>query len=1081
MNEKFSICIAEPPAARPTLIGRFPRRALAAGALVLLALGAQSAGAACGSTTTVGAETELDDAITAFNAETTSPCVFTVTLNADIALFASTPPIQNGTSGVSLLIEGNGFKVDGQKIAGIHPFYIQPDTVVTMNELTVTGGNVVGGGTANRGGGIHNRGTLTLTRSTVTENAVSTRGGGIANQGGTLMVVESTISTNDAPGTATLPGSGGGIYSEGGSVTVINSTISNNLADGPNHPQGGGILANSANLTLKSTTITNNFASEGSGVYFHSTAPRVLTIGNTIIADNMANLDCHFDAVLGSGASIDDQGYNLLGSTFGGCGFVHGVNNNIVGDPGLEPLADNGGPTQTHALALDSEAIDAGNTTLPTDQRGEGRPAGAADDIGAFESHACDDDAWTVSGQDALKASIECFNAKTTPGTYTITFVDTIPLTITLPAIDNGTTGVELVIEGGDRGLGANGDIFPGGNRAILVNADTKVTINDLEITEGKVVGAEQGGSLLNLGDLTLNRCSVLFSRSEANGAGIRNAGTMAINDSTIAYNEANGGASGNGGGISNIGDLTIKNSTISNNTASEDGGGIVSSNGTLDLDSVTVTANTASGGTSNGGGLAVTLGTSVSVRNSILAGNSGAEDCYVLGGPVNDNGNNLVQTQTGCGFTDGVNGAIVGQAPLLGPLANNGGPTKTHALQDTSPALNVGATTLTTDQRGHPRPSGSADDMGAFELASNGTLTIRKSANPADGRDFDFTLDGGNLGAPIPFQLDDGDSDAVDENRTFVLQTGQYTVTEADSGQMGSRLISCADANGPLGSWAGSTLTLDLQLHEDIDCTFFNEEWYAVDAAAVGLGTVSCSPTRVWKGQSSTCTAVPNPGFRVKEWTGDCAGAGSNTQCFLGKITKNQSSEVIFEGIPLGTYTVTANVVQGSGTVSCSPTSVPSGGSSTCTAVPAAGYRVDSWGGDCSSWGSNTQCYLTKIKSNQHSTVSFAPLPPANYTANVTVDGGNGSVVCTPTSVSQGGTITCTASPDVGYRVGSWSGACASAGTDSECVLANIDSDQTASVRFVLVPVPVPVPVLAPWGIAVLGLLMLGVARRRL
>jgi len=207
--------------------------------------------------------------------------------------------------------------------------------------------------------------------------------------------------------------------------------------------------------------------------------------------------------------------------------------------------------------------------------------------------------------------------------------------------------------------------------------------------------------------------------------------------------------------------------------------------------------------------------------------------------------------------------------------------------------------------------------------------------------------------------------------------------------------------------------------------------------------------------------------------------GRHSGTQCFLGKITKDQSSEVIFEGIPLGTYTVTANVVQGGGTVSCSPTTVTSGGSSTCTAVPADGYQVQSWGGDCSSWSSNTQCYLTKIKSNQHSTVSFAPLPPANYTAIVTVDGGHGSVVCTPTSVPQDGTITCTATPDFGYRVGSWSGACASAGTNSVCVLANVDSDQTASLRFVLVPVPVPV--LAPWGIAVLGLLMLGVARRRL
>lgn len=513
MTQQPPLSTAKPPAARPTSTSALPRRSLAAGVFVLLALGAQTAGAACGSVTMVGTETELDDAITAFNAETTSPCVFTVMLDADIALFASTPPIQNGASGVSLLIEGNGFKVDGQGIEGVHPFSIQPNTVVTMNELTVTGGKLTAGGIDNRGGGIHNRGTLTLNRSTVTENSALLFGGGIANQGGILLITDSTISNNEAPGTDTLSGIGGGIYAEGGSVTVRNSTISGNDADGGS-PRGGGIGVNASNLTLDSTTITDNFSFDGAGVSFRTTAPRVFTIGNTILADNIpASFDCH--AEIGSSGSINDLGYNLLGSTQGGCGFVDGVNNNIVDDPDLEPLADNGGPTQTHALALDSVAIDTGNTALATDQRGEARPAGAADDIGAYESNACDGDAWTVSGQDALSAAIECFNAKTIPGTYSITFVTTIPLTITLPAIDNATNGVELAIEGDGHALGANGtlaDLFPSGNRPILVTADTNVTINDLEITEGNVVGSEQGGAILNLGDLTLNRCYVVSS-----------------------------------------------------------------------------------------------------------------------------------------------------------------------------------------------------------------------------------------------------------------------------------------------------------------------------------------------------------------------------------------------------------------------------------------------------------------------------------------------------------------------------------------------------------------------------------------
>ena len=67
--------------------------------------------------------------------------------------------------------------------------------------------------------------------------------------------------------------------------------------------------------------------------------------------------------------SATDQGYNLVG-----------------GDPKLEDLADNGGLTQTHALQPDSPARDAGYTTLTTDQRGEKRPKGDFDDIGAFEA-----------------------------------------------------------------------------------------------------------------------------------------------------------------------------------------------------------------------------------------------------------------------------------------------------------------------------------------------------------------------------------------------------------------------------------------------------------------------------------------------------------------------------------------------------------------------------------------------------------------------------------------------------------------------------------------------------------------------
>ncbi len=68
-------------------------------------------------------------------------------------------------------------------------------------------------------------------------------------------------------------------------------------------------------------------------------------------------------------------------------------------------------------------------------------------------------------------------------------------------------------------------------------------------------------------------------------------------------------------------------------------------------------------------------------VENSIFANSISTHDCFNLSGTITDGGHNLVETQSDCGFTDGVNGNIVGQNPLLGPLADNGGPTFTHAL----------------------------------------------------------------------------------------------------------------------------------------------------------------------------------------------------------------------------------------------------------------------------------------------------------------------------------------------------------------------------------------------------------------
>jgi uncharacterized repeat protein (TIGR01451 family) len=259
--------------------------------------------------------------------------------------------------------------------------------IVASATATLNWVNVTGNAATSDAGGIQNDGTLTINDSTIAGNTSGSYGGGIYNGGsGTLTISRSTISGN----TATL--GAGGIESNGGDVTILNSTISGNTANGD---VGGGIEhdAASGTLSINNSTIANNVA--GSGIPGGGIAVRNGTakIRNTILADNTAG-GSGPDCITNSGKSLTSEDYNLIENT-SGCTITGATSNNITGqDPKLGALADNGGPTKTHALLTGSPALDKGNTAiptitglscLPTDQRGISRPQGSACDIGAFE------------------------------------------------------------------------------------------------------------------------------------------------------------------------------------------------------------------------------------------------------------------------------------------------------------------------------------------------------------------------------------------------------------------------------------------------------------------------------------------------------------------------------------------------------------------------------------------------------------------------------------------------------------------------------------------------------------------------
>jgi hypothetical protein len=282
-----------------------------------------------------------------------------------------------------------------------------------------------------------------------------------------------------------------------------------------------------------------------------------------------------------------------------------------------------------------------------------------------------------------------------------------------------GSEVIENVARGDGVGDGGGGIFNDGGTLDL-----TKSTVSNNE-TE------RTGGGIESAGTLTLNNSTIIGNTAGTSGGGIWNEDTMTVENSAIVGNSANFGGSGirnwgtltvtnstifdnagrTGGGIDNSGTLTLTNSTISGNSADIAGGGIWNS------DTVIVQNSTISGNSAGEGGGIRNSG-DVTVKNSIVAESPSGGNCSLPGGTFTGEGDNLDDDGTCTGFEE---------VPdvMLGPLADNGGPTFTHALLPDSPAIDAvtdctledGVTPVATDQRGVPRPQREACDIGAFEL----------------------------------------------------------------------------------------------------------------------------------------------------------------------------------------------------------------------------------------------------------------------------------------------------------------------------------------------------------------------------
>ena len=300
-------------------------------------------------------------------------------------------------------------------------------------------------------------------------------------------------------------GHGGGVYLDGGTVTIEYTTIANNQADrgqagaggaGARGGRGGAGDPNGLNGASSSSGPSGHAGSSDSG----GIDPLILAkLDNSIVATNTT----HGQPSDVSGKLDTNSSNNLFG--MGGSGQLENnpISGNFLGNifnvanPGLAPLGDYGGPTQTMALLPGSPAIGAGGVIgsagPQTDERGFQRPSVSASDIGAYQTQSGIVVNTAIDGVGSLAGDLDlrqAVNLADVIGTAaTITFDPTVfaaPQTITLTAgqLDLSDTSGLLTIDGPAARVTISGG---GKDRVFVVYGGVTASLIGLTITGGSV------------------------------------------------------------------------------------------------------------------------------------------------------------------------------------------------------------------------------------------------------------------------------------------------------------------------------------------------------------------------------------------------------------------------------------------------------------------------------------------------------------------------------------------------------------------------------------------------------------------
>ncbi len=653
----------------------------------------------------------LVDANAAAGADTIT---FAVNARGVISLSTALPPITE-----ALTLIGPGASELAVERASSAPDFRVFDSIgvaLSISGLTIRNGRAPG----SQGGGIRSTGPLTLDGVHLTDNSAD-RGGGVDQIFNDVVIRNCTFSNNIA-----FNGGGYFVQGDGGRLTRIsNSTFSGNRSQG----FGGAAIFNATNfgnsrLEIESSTIVDNSDSgtAGGAVTTFADGSSINDTATTVIRNSIISNNTPRNFELGrrsnaGPATLNSTGFNLS-DNYNNAVTALQATDLVNGNPGLAPLMLAGGQLPTHPLVGHSPALDRGNST-DVDQRGlprafdipslPGASGGNQSDIGAVEMQAIlvsnANDAGTGSLRQAL-ATATSNGAGIDDVLFDPAFFN-VNRTVLLASTLQADSSVNIFGPGADLlTLSGNESV-----RVFFAALNARSAISGLRMTGGRSPGAPGGGVRVGPNAvLRLHQVHLQNNQAE-DGAGAFNEGTLLLDSVTVSGNAANGFGIA-GGGVSSTGTLTLRNSTVSGNSANTGGtgaaGGVFVQSGSALIEASTLTNNTVTGtAASRGSGLLVLAG-SASLQSTIVAGNVGnTTNADVVGTFTASRFNLIGNVGTATGLAGNGNQTGTAATPLnpqLAPLAINDSRLPTHALLPTSPAQDAGLRLSALDQRLRPR-----------------------------------------------------------------------------------------------------------------------------------------------------------------------------------------------------------------------------------------------------------------------------------------------------------------------------------------------------------------------------------------